>query len=261
MAGDEAAKPDGTERMKRIPPKDFALQPKRYEYDPKRAYQKKQLAEIGAISIAWNQIEGQIDHLGSHILLRYSPFYVVITAGEVISFSGKIRLLRACADHAEILDAAAKRCIDIALMGVLEYRSYRNAIIHHHVYDHKKGIGSFIAENGKPYQIMVTNEALTGFYTRLDLLKHEVMNLAQLFLMELSRPGEIIVGGRDRPAPDQPKALREVAVPQATKEVVRYQQARLSLPPLPLFPDARRVRPKKAAAKSRRRLSGKDRSK
>jgi hypothetical protein len=240
----------------------LALRPSRYEFDPKKAYQKKQLAELGAISIAWNQVEGQIDHIGSQILFRKSPFYVWLELNDVVGLTGKLRLIRACVSHAEILDEPAKRCIETALQGVSDYRAYRNAVIHHHIYDHKKGIAGFIAENGKAYQVLVTFEALSGLYKRIELLKNEVSQLAPLLMMEAT-PDLIRIHDpkTGHPELDQRKALRERAVPQATKEVLRYQTERLSLPPLPLFPDARRVRPKTEGAKSRSRPSGKGRAK
>jgi hypothetical protein len=40
-----------------------------------------------------------------------------------------------------------------------------------------------------------------------------------------------------QPEPDQSKALREKAVPEQTAKVLLYQFKRLSLPPLPKFPD------------------------
>jgi hypothetical protein len=254
--------PTGYERMKRIPPRDLELRPKRYEFDPKKAYQKKQLAELGAISIIWNQVETQIDYLGSHILFMPSNLWVKAELSNVVSMTGKIALIRTCLEHAHILDDDAKKTIEISLQGVVEHRKYRNAVIHHQVYDHKKGIGSFIAENGKPYQVMITYEALSGLYRRLELLVKEVTSISGLLMLEVSPPGFVRVMDpkTGKPDTDQPKALRERAVPAATKEVLRHQQDRLSLPPLPLFPDARRVRPKKAAVKTRRRRAEKGRA-
>ncbi len=144
MTDEAGAGPTGHERMKRIPPKDLRLHPKRMEFDPKKAYQKQQLAELGAISIVWNQLEAQIDYLGSHILFRSSPFRVVLEVNKTVGLSGKIALLRTAASQAKILDEPAKKCVDIAFRGVAEYRTYRNAVIHHHIYDYKKGIATFL---------------------------------------------------------------------------------------------------------------------
>jgi hypothetical protein len=238
--------------MKRVPPKDMRLRPKRFEFDPEKAYKKKQLAKMGALSIAWNQVESSIDWLGSWILFPASPFYLKLEAQDVISFSGKVALLRACATNAKLLNDEAKRCIKLTLDGVLECRTYRNAVIHSHIYDHKKGIASYTAENGKPYQVMVSYEALSGLYDRLVLLKRELMEIDLLLRMELEPTAiKMISPTTGQPEFDQRRALLERGVPNTTRQVLHHQKERRSLPPLPLFPDARRVRPKKADAESR----------
>ena len=248
--------------MKRTPPKDLSLMPKRVEFDPKKAYQKKQLAEIGTVSIIWNQMEATIDFLGSHILFFTSPFYVKLGLVNALNLTSKIELLRVCAKHPKILDDKAKSCIESALLAVIEYRTYRNAVIHHQIYDHKKGIGLYINERGKPSQILVSFEALSALSKRLIILKQELIEIDLLFRLELSPPGSIQISDpkTGKPVADLQRALREQAVPEQTRRVLRYQKERLSLPQLPLFPDARRVRPKKVDAKSRRRSSEKDRA-
>ena len=50
----EKALPTGQERMKRIPPTDLNLRPRKFEFDPKKAYTPEQLAEIGAIALRSN---------------------------------------------------------------------------------------------------------------------------------------------------------------------------------------------------------------
>ncbi|HME40526.1 MAG TPA: hypothetical protein VKG63_16335 [Steroidobacteraceae bacterium] len=54
--------------MKRRAPRDLSLRPAKFEFNPKKAYTTEQLAEIGAITLKWNQIEAHIDFIGSHIL-------------------------------------------------------------------------------------------------------------------------------------------------------------------------------------------------
>jgi hypothetical protein len=70
--------PSGQERMKRKAPTDLSLRPQKFEFDPKKAYTAEQLAEIGAITLKWNQIEAHIDFIGSHILFSKTPFWLQI---------------------------------------------------------------------------------------------------------------------------------------------------------------------------------------
>lgn len=259
MTGDNGGGPTGNERMRRRTPSDLSLMPKRTEHDPKKAYQKKQLAEMAVIAILWNQIEAQVNYLGSHILFYPGPFYLQLEANKTIGTPSKLKLLRKCAAHARILDQPAKKCIEVALNAYSEFSTYRNALIHHHIYDPKKGIATYVDQSGKSYQILVTYEALSGLYTKLTIYHHELIALAELFLMEIAPDSFSYRDANGEKLRDQRKLLHERAIPDATRRVVERQNKRLSLPPLPLFPDAHRVRPKTVAAKSHPRSAEKDR--
>lgn len=75
--------PSGKEIMKRRTPDDLSLQPARFESDPKKAYATEQLAEIGAISLKWNQIEAHIDFIASFILFTKSPFWLKLSVDKL----------------------------------------------------------------------------------------------------------------------------------------------------------------------------------
>ena len=77
--------PDGSEIMKRRAPRDLSLRPARVEFDPRKAYTTDQLAEIGAITLKWNQIEAHIDFIGSHILFPKAPFWLRIATDKALS--------------------------------------------------------------------------------------------------------------------------------------------------------------------------------
>ena len=103
--------PDGSEIMKRRAPRDLSLRPAKFEFDPKKAYTAEQLAEIGAITLKWNQIEAHIDFIGSHILFPKSPFWLQIATHKTLSTKAKLNLLKECLKHAEFFDDKSKRCI------------------------------------------------------------------------------------------------------------------------------------------------------
>jgi hypothetical protein len=46
--------------------------------------------------------------------------------------------------------------IRLEVAEVEQCRAYRNAIIHHHIYDHAKGIGTYVDESKSSYQILVS---------------------------------------------------------------------------------------------------------
>jgi hypothetical protein len=125
--------------MKRRTPDDLSLRPARFEFDPKKAYTTEQLAEIGAITLKWNQIEAHIEFVATFILFTKSPFWLRFSINKTLGAKSKLNLLKECLKHAELLDDQATQCISDCFAQVEQCRAYRNAIIHHHIYDHEKG--------------------------------------------------------------------------------------------------------------------------
>ena len=231
--------PTGHEVMKRTPPSDWVLRPARFEFDPKKAYSAEQLAEIGAISVKWNQLEAHIDFICSQILFAKTPIWLRLSMDRALNTQKKLELPEECVAKAKLLDEAAKQCITDTFFHFKTYRSYRNAIVHHHIFDHEKGIGSYIDESKKPFQIMVSIEALKNFYRLICILLEEIRQVDLLFRIETDaqRPG------RTDPKthkfePFQTTQLREQIIPDMMREALRLQKQRKSLPPLPKFPDA-----------------------
>src|ERR1700730_3209146 len=83
--GRQKKRPSGQEIMKRRTPDDLSLRPARFESDPKKAYTTEQLAEIGAITLKWNQIEAHIEFIASFIVFTKSPFWLRISTAKILS--------------------------------------------------------------------------------------------------------------------------------------------------------------------------------
>jgi hypothetical protein len=110
--------------------------------------------------------------------------------------------------------------------------------VHSHIFDYEKGIAQYHDSGRKPWQILITKEALTSFYESLMLLRQELREIDLLYRIAEGEKRITVINDNTRlPEPDQPKALREQAVPAQTGRVLHYQNMRLSLPPLPKFPD------------------------
>ena len=233
------ALPTGQERMKRMPPTDFSLRPQKFEFDPRKAYSLEQLAEIGAIALRSNQIEAQIEFIGSHILFSKAPFWLQIATNNALSLKAKVALLRECMEHSTLLDDKIKDCINDSLAEVLQCRAYRNAIIHHHIYDHALGIGTFVDDAKKSYQILVSLDALTTLYKIMCSLLDEVREVDLLFRMvtDAQRPGQMDQKTRVfRPFEDD--YLKANIIPDHVKRLMKLQRERKELHKLPHFPDA-----------------------
>jgi hypothetical protein len=235
--------PDGHEIMKRRAPSDFSLRPARFELDPKKAYTTEQLAEIGAITLKWNQIESHIDFVGSFILFTKSPFWLRISTDKLLSTKAKLNLLKECMKNATLLDDRSKQCIADCFSQVEQCRAYRNAIIHHHIYDHEKGIGSYIDESRSSYQILVSLDALKLLYGILCTLLDELREIDLLFRIETDaqRPGRLDRATGEFHSLDNDELTKKI-IPEHTKRILALQKSRKELQKLPKFPDADLIR-------------------
>jgi hypothetical protein len=240
----ERKNPTGKERMLRSPPKDPRLRPERFEFDLEKAYTSEQLARIGAIALTWNRIEQRIEFLMMMAFQDSFPSWRIWSEIQqgISKLDRRISLLREISDESDILTAEAKSSIKNAFDAVFEYRRYRNAIVHSYVFDHKNGIATHVDHAHKPWQVLLTIDALNVLYDNLLALDVELMEIDLLFRMAGGH-GRVIVNDpkTGRPERDQAKALRERAVPDQTKKVIVNQKKRKVLP---TFPDAHLMIPK-----------------
>ncbi|WP_445215877.1 hypothetical protein ACKWRH_26270 [Bradyrhizobium sp. Pa8] len=231
--------PTGQERMKRRPPTDLSLRPHKIEFDPKQAYSAEQLAEIGAIALRTNQIEAHIDFIGSHILFSTTPFWLQIATDNALGLKAKLALLRECYERSTLLDDKAKNCIKDCFDEVLQCRNYRNAVIHHHIYDHSQGIGAYVDHAKESHQILVSLDALTTLYKIMCSLLDEVREVDMLFrlMTDAQRPGKWDEkAGVIKPFDDD--YLKANIIPHHVERLMKLQRERKELHKLPHFPDA-----------------------
>jgi hypothetical protein len=235
--------PTGKEVMKRRTPENLSLRPTRFESDPKKAYTTEQLAEIGAITLRWNQIEGAIEFIATVIVFAKSPFWLRISIQKYMRANSKLSLLKEYLNHTTLLDSVTTQCILDTFAQVEQCRAYRNAIIHHHIYDHKEGIGQYIDESHSPFQILVSIDALTTLYKILCSLLDELQQIDLLFRIETDAqtPGQRDkTTGKFRPF-DAEKLKRDI-IPTYVNQLKALQASRIEMRQLPKFPDADLVR-------------------
>ena len=239
----ERKQPTGKEIMKRNAPDDLGLRPSRFESDPKQAYTTAQLAEIGAIALKWNQIEAHIEFIATFILFHKSPFWLQSWMNGKLSATSKLDLIKEHIKHFDLLDEKATALISDCFLHLEQCRNYRNAIIHHHIYDHKTGIGSYTDRSYMPYQILVSIDALSILYKTLCALLDELQEIDLLFRIETDsqRPGHLDrLTGKFQPF--EKSKLKNDIIPDHVKRIVALQNSRKELQKLPKFPDAELVR-------------------
>jgi hypothetical protein len=154
-----------------------------------------------------------------------------------------LALLKECLNRSTLINDKAKNCVLGCFAEVEQCRAYRNAIIHHHLYDHEKGIGTYVDESNSPYQILVSTGALKALYGILCSLLDELREIDLLFRMETDtqRPGRFDeTRGKFHPFSDD--ELSKSIIPEHTKRILALQKSRKELHKLPKFPDADLIR-------------------
>jgi hypothetical protein len=220
-----------TARMSRPQPPES--KPSRRSTDPKADYSKEQLAEIGAIAIVWNHIDDFVDWL-LQICLG-GPIALMWAVGRSIgSVEAKLDLLTLAASRSRILNDEARACIGDSFSAIKKYKTYRDRIVHSVPYNVDLGIAHSMDRKAKMHQSLVTIEALSALYERMKLLLDELPEIDLLFRLSDEEGARKVYQAN----PVDPIARRrDHDVSWQTAKCRERQNVRLSLPPLPFFPD------------------------
>lgn len=198
-------------------------------HDIRRDLSTEQLAGIGAVAVAWNEIEFMLD--------------VVLYSGEKRPASclqddlprkrldEKIR-------HAGTaivrwgLSSEAMRCFENTAAAFSTFKELRNAVIHSRVFDSWNAIGHRFTPKGQLQEVLISAAALEWLYQQLLALCFELRCLLAVF--DLVRTTEIAEKrGLIRPGQVDP-------IPEVRDWLARMDKTRSdreSLGPAPQFPN------------------------
>ena len=220
--------------------------------DIRKDLSQSQLAGIGSVTIAYNEVETLIDILLA-LSLKLHPSLPAALTSCINGVDGKVELLKvaykALGANSSVMDALGE-CLGEGGFSLL--KKYRDGVIHARVLDASIGIGRTIAKRGKFDEILLTTEALDGIYVRLVSIREELMVFAMITSALLSHAAVVYSGKLLKS--DYPKIDRSVDKHKTDTEqdiqalLSRYrghQKNRLSLPPLPEFPDKSPAPPSK----------------
>ena len=197
------------------------------------------IRSIGELQAEIARLQG----LGVGALFEFGSTQDAKNSSQVIGGADQGGLGLPDRDYYTKLDDKSKHCISDCFAQVEQCRAYRNAIIHHHIYDHGKGIGSYIDESHSAYQILVSIDALKALYGILCSLLDELREIDLLFRMETDaqKPGRLDESTWEF-HPFSDNELKENIIPGHTKRILALQKSRKELQKLPRFPDADLIR-------------------
>lgn len=218
-----------------------------------RDVSKRQLANIGAVSIAYNEMEEALD-----LLLTFALGIWSVTGPQVTSringTDGKIAIIRAAVRDVSLIkgatDFAGKPSFPDLIDRSLEHegfallKQYRDAVIHAHKFDVPTAIARTSVKRGKPYEVLMSVEVLKALYTRLVLVRNELWEACTIaarasdtwksaWLAHNIAAANSALGKQMMRATTK-RSERDIR--GAISRYRRHQSRRLSLPPLPSFP-------------------------
>lgn len=219
-----------------------------------RDVSKRQLAHIAAVSIAYNEMEEALDLLLIFSLGIWANVGPQVTS-RINGTDGKIAIVKAAVrdmtslrnvsdfvvgspDFSELLDKSLEH------EGFALLKQYRDAVIHAHKFDVPTAIALTSVKRGKPYEVLMTKEALKALYDRLVLVRNELWEACTI-AARASESWKAMWVAHNIGAVNSPvgkklflstKAQTERDIRGAISRYRRHQSRRLSLPPLPSFP-------------------------
>ncbi|MGO9547186.1 MAG: hypothetical protein ACLPPF_20630 [Rhodomicrobium sp.] len=196
-----------------------------------QAFSEKQLMWIGAVAMAYNDAEQEVHHaFGESLWFPANPKEI---SGRINGIDGLCGLIKAAAQSLNLPEDTMK-AIDYAVSGegFTQLKTYRDAVIHAHLFDEGTAVGVAPGGRGKaPNLVLLSEEALKGLYARLVYIACELRGIARAF----AAAKEFRFGSQK--ADELRIKQLEQAIQDATALILRNQNPRRSLLPLPTLPE------------------------
>jgi len=231
--------------------------------DIRKDVTEAQLAGIGSVALAYNEAEVLVD-----ILMSLSLGLLTASAPEIV---GRINGVEGKFELAKIgmREIGASEAV-MALLGqslgdsgFARYKKYRDAVIHSRILNVPAAIALTHGKRGKIDEVLLSVDALNGLYDRLVLIRLELIEACNIAIRLLTnrRVGDMVksMAGINPLASKlvgQPTPPFEQDIQDVMARYREHQTRRLSLPPLPEFPDELLVPPKTATVPLHAALSG-----
>lgn len=212
--------------------------PRRYSNlnDIKNDLPTEQLAGIGAVSLAWNELESGIDFLLATSLKLATPMHLEVTS-RINGFDGKIALIKAALK--KVWQVPEDSCAVIAdTFGAIEvYKRYRDGVVHALIVSRDSAVAQTAQRRGALDEILVTVDALDALYARIIAADREVFLILKA-VMVLHLPE---MGAKKFKLGEIPESITVSAWEGAMEyitELKELQSKRKALGTLPAFPES-----------------------
>jgi hypothetical protein len=146
--------------------------------DLKQDLSHDQLAEIGAVAIAYNHTEIMIDRMLAIALNLTVHMHRQVTS-RINGVENKIDILKLALSDLEIPERTQNLIADALGNGAFKrLKSYRDAVVHARILDQTRQLGELIERQGKHSEVLLSVEALSRLYDNLVCLQMELASYA-----------------------------------------------------------------------------------
>lgn len=145
-----------------------------YTGEIRRDLSDEQLALVGAVAMAYNEVEKRIDFLFFIATdLKGELQYEVST--RISGIDGKIAVIKKGATQARLSETEQGQLAEALGEGVFgRLKGYRDAVIHARITDGATGLGVFIGKRARLFDVLLSKAALERLFEHLDALRTEL---------------------------------------------------------------------------------------
>jgi hypothetical protein len=202
--------------------------------DIKKDLSQEQLAAIGAVAMAYNKVEEEIEDLFG-IATKLEGQMLLEVGTRINGIDGKIAIIKSAADTFGLEEDDKKQLAEALGNGVFVLlKGYRDSIIHSRLINAAIGVGIRYDKRAKINEVLLSKAALNALYDHLLALANELQMAASVFILSIDIYGHA--------AGDQERASFEAGRQENSAQFRRCQNRRQSLPPIPGFPSEQEFR-------------------
>jgi hypothetical protein len=201
--------------------------------DIKKDLSAKQLAGIGAVAMAYNKVEEELEELFG-IATGLQGQMLTDVSARIHGIDGKIAIIRSAADANGVDDDDERQLEEALGAGVFgRYKGYRDNIVHARVINAAIGIGKTY-KRSQINEILLSENALNILYEHLVILSCELDSAANVLMLTIKI--------KNHTSDDQEITRLEAERSERSVQFRGYRHKRQSLPPIPEFPSEDELR-------------------
>lgn len=209
------------------------------EYDILTEVDPRRLQLIGAIALEWNFIEDMIDECLSNVLGLDAETKADVTS-RINGLDGKFEIIKKGVGQSYVMVEQDINDVRACIGNISTLKTYRDAVIHLRLTRPNADIGWTSPKRGATDKFLATADALAILYDHLESSANELVML--LYLLEHTAHINLWYVEEHPDAPQKQRASRSYQ--DVLSQFHERQKRRLSLKPLPRFPDEPQAPPK-----------------